>query len=1039
MNTKKRKKSKASHMPKPSLAVLSIKAKTPETSMNSELKVVPPPHETTSSMPPISNSEPMTSNPHHRSDIEELKAELLKIKEEHSIYALENTQLRQRMNEQASNIRRLRNSRAMKWTRPLQRLHSWFELNILKRTSIDVIPHHDVQASRKNGQDVWLSIGDDPQLLIQPIHKTFAREAGWFMLEYEFKCQHPCSQQLFFDLGEGFIPTASLTWESPPSGKIKIPVYLPSDWQSLRLDPLTHKSNFSINHVVLERISNRPNNLAAHNLSTYDYLERHTTSEVSGHLSEIQQLLKIQSSPHHWRSTGEDPYFIWNLNGQTALQAGWHMWQFKCLRIDESSKPAMARLYLDTGEGYNESETVNLPFRQDPSTLCRVFFSAKPIRKIRLDPIDYPGEFKIEVLHLEAANETQSLNFMLEQLSLHHPNHKGKDSDLILSDIQPLCESSKAFPIEIISKLYEETQVNNNTQIDYKTWISSVEHLTIPAAEVMLHTIAAWKKQPMISVVMPTYNTPEKYLRLCIESIINQSYPNWELCIADDNSPQAHVQRILKEYTERDPRIKYTIRETNGHISAASNSALTLATGDFVALLDHDDELPSCALYFIAEAINAHPDAAVIYSDEDKIDELGSRFEPHFKSDWNPDLFFSQNYVSHLGVYRRTLLEQITGFRLGVEGSQDQDLLLRCLPHIKATQIIHVPRILYHWRTLPGSTAMAAGEKTYTTDAGLKALTDYFQQTNQTKVRVEMGAVPNTYRVRYPIPSPEPLVSLLIPTRDKVELVETAVRSILEKSTYQNYEILILDNGSVEEATLSYFKHIQEKDNRVRVLRWDFPFNYSAINNFGASQAKGEILGLINNDIEVISPEWLSEMVSHALRPEIGCVGAKLYFSNDTIQHAGVICALGGVAGHSHKHFPKEHPGYFYRLTLTQNMTAVTAAALLIKTNIFHSVGGLDETNLTVAFNDVDFCLRVRKAGYRNLWTPYAELYHYESISRGAEDNPEKIARFAAEVDYMKSTWPDLLEQDPMYNPNLTRDREDFSITSYLNTTFLKK
>ena len=455
--------------------------------------------------------------------------------------------------------------------------------------------------------------------------------------------------------------------------------------------------------------------------------------------------------------------------------------------------------------------------------------------------------------------------------------------------------------------------------------------------------------------------------------------------------------------------------------------------------MDHDDELPLYALYFMAEAINRHPDAAVIYSDEDKIDELGIRSDPHFKSDWNPDLFFSQNYVSHLGVYRRSLLEKISGFRLGVEGSQDQDLLLRCLPHINATQIIHVPRILYHWRTLPGSTAMASGEKTYTTDAGIKALEDYFQHTGQPDVLVEMGKVPNTYRVRYPIPSPEPLVSLLIPTRDKVELIETAVRSILEKSTYQNYEILILDNGSIEETTLKYFAAIQAQDSRVRVLRWDFPFNYSAINNFGASQAKGEILGLINNDIEVISPEWLSEMVSHAIRPEIGCVGAKLYFSNDTIQHAGVICSLGGVAGHSHKYFPRDHPGYFYRLVLPQNITAVTAAVLLVKADIFHSVSGLDETNLTVAFNDVDFCLKVRKAGYRNLWTPYAELYHYESISRGAEDNPEKLKRFDSEMDYMKKKWPSFMDQDPMYNPNLTRDREDFSITSYISTVFLDK
>ncbi|WP_225972555.1 glycosyltransferase family 2 protein [Ephemeroptericola cinctiostellae] len=961
----------------------------------------------------------------------DLKHQLLKIKEENAVLSLEVAQLQQRVHEQASIIRRLRNLRAVKWTKPFQRISHWWEQRVQSRTPADLIPYHHIMGSRKKGQDIWISTGDDPQFLIQPVYKEMTREAGWFMLEYEFQCTHNSSQQLFFDLGEGFVSAMSLTWEAPASGRISLPIYLPSGWHALRLDPLTHEATFHMDHVFLRRLSKRPDHLAPHNSSTYDYLEHHKSgTKVLGRLSPIQQLAKVGNNPLHWQSVGEDPYFIWELNDTSELQSGWHAWQFKLHTTDDSSRSTMSRLYLDSGDGFNEVETVNLPLNHsDDAPSSRVFFSKKNITRIRFDPIDYPGEFRIETLGMETIHADESLHIMLDHLSLHHPNHLEKSKDSILHSIQPLCDASGASPLEVVSRLYEETQVNNNTLIDYKAWMNSVEPSTIPSNQAIEQSIRLFAHPPLISVVMPTYNTPEKYLRLCIESIIKQSYPHWELCIADDNSPQTHVQRILKEYAQRDPRIKYTIREVNGHISAASNSALALATGNFVALLDHDDELPSYALYFIAEAINAHPDAAVIYSDEDKIDEAGSRFEPHFKSDWNPDLFLSQNYVSHLGVYRRTLLEQISGFRLGVEGSQDQDLLLRCLPHINATQIIHVPRILYHWRTLPGSTAMAAGEKTYTTDAGIKALEDYFQQTGQ-QVRVEMGKVPNTYRTHYPIPTPEPLVSLLIPTRDKVELVETAVRSILEKSTYQNYEILILDNGSIEDATLSYFIAIQAQDSRVRVLRWDFPFNYSAINNFGASQAKGEILGLINNDIEVISPEWLSEMVSHAIRPEIGCVGAKLYYPDETLQHAGVLLGVGGVANHAHLRSPRSSLGPFARLTSVQNFSAVTAAVLLVKKRTFNQVNGLNEKDLTIAFNDVDFCLRVRQLGLRNIWTPYAELYHYESISRGSEDNPEKLARFNAEVEYMQTTWGPLLEQDPMYNPNLNRSKPDYSIAS---------
>lgn len=742
-------------------------------------------------------------------------------------------------------------------------------------------------------------------------------------------------------------------------------------------------------------------------------------SEVNLPWLTINQLSVANSSLHEWQSEGEDPYFIVDLSQLPQIGKGWH--QFN-LNINCSGKQGLAKLYIDTGKGFNETETVCLPYKKSVAT-SRLFYLESPLLALRFDPLEKAAGFSINQFEISPLEESQIEAILLARIQQEHHNY----CDMDLTKIKEIIASENGLSVQQLMDLYNETFIYSQPSLDYEEWIETVEVPSLPNKAEVSAILAMMTEPPIISVVMPVYNPAEIYLRACLDSVIAQSYPYWELCIADDKSPKEHVQRVLREYEAKDKRINVVYRQQNGHISAASNSALEIAKGDFVALLDHDDALPEHALLFMAQAICAQPETQILYSDEDKLNGRGERFDPHFKSDWNPDLFFSQNYVSHLGVYRRNLLQRIGGFRLGVEGSQDQDLLLRCLPHVQADQIVHIPRVLYHWRTIEGSTALASGEKSYTTDAGIKALRDYFA-TQQAGVEVDAGLVPNTYRVRYPIPEPAPLVSLLIPTRDRRSLTETAVRSILEKSTYTNFEILILDNGSVEAETLEFFREIQLEDRRVKVLAYDFPFNYSAINNFGARHAKGSVIGLVNNDVEVINPEWLTEMVSQCLRPEIGCVGAKLYYSNDTVQHAGVILSLGGVAGHSHKHFPRNHPGYFHRLSLVQTLSAVTAACLLIRKEIFDLVSGLDEKNLKVAFNDVDFCLKVREAGYRNLWTPYAELYHYESISRGAEDSPEKIARFTQEVNFMKAKWTDYLERDPFYSPNLTKNREDFSI-----------
>lgn len=570
---------------------------------------------------------------------------------------------------------------------------------------------------------------------------------------------------------------------------------------------------------------------------------------------------------------------------------------------------------------------------------------------------------------------------------------------------------------------------------DYAEWIRRYDTLTGEGRDQMREGLDRMMKQPLISVVMPTYNPKPDWLIEAIESVRKQIYPHWELCIADDASTDQAVRPILERYAKEDPRIKVVFREQNGHISAASNSALELVTGEWVALLDHDDLLAEQALFWVADAINCNPDVRLIYSDEDKLDEVGKRCDPYFKCDWNADLFYSHNLITHLGVYRSDLLNAIGGFKVGLEGAQDYDLALRCIEYIEPKQIHHIPRVLYHWRVHAESTAQSADAKPYAMLAGERALNEHFQRQ---KINASAELIGHGFRVHYDLPNNQPMVSLIIPTRNGLKLIRQCVESILKKTTYTNYEILIVDNGSDDPATLQYFKEL-ESEARVRVLRDDRPFNYSALNNAAVKVARGELIGLINNDIEVISPEWLSEMVSIALQPKVGAVGAKLWYPNNTLQHGGVVLGIGGFAGHSHKHLPHRQYGYVGRASLIQSFSAVTAACLIIRKTIYEEVGGLNETDLQVAFNDVDFCLRVGEAGYRNVWTPEAELYHHESATRGYEDTPEKQARFAKEGLYMKQRWSVLLLNDPAYSPNLTLDYEDFSLAWPPRVPYLKQ
>lgn len=562
---------------------------------------------------------------------------------------------------------------------------------------------------------------------------------------------------------------------------------------------------------------------------------------------------------------------------------------------------------------------------------------------------------------------------------------------------------------------------------EYERWLVDYDTLDDAKRARVLAEINAWQDPPKISIVMPVYETPEIWLRRALDSVIGQLYPNWELCICDDASPSPRVKAILNEYVKRDPRIKVAYRKKNGHISAASNSALQLASGDFIALLDHDDELVPHALFAVVRAILARPDGDLFYSDEDKIDIHGRRFDPYFKPDWNPDLFLSYNVFSHFGVYRASLVRALRGFREGLEGSQDYDLALRAVATVGHEKVVHIPHVLYHWRVIPGSTAASHGEKPYALIAAIKAVGEYLEGQGVRASVDESAPGSGALRVRYTLPDQPPMVTIIIPTRDGYELLSQCIDSVFAKTTYPNFEILVVDNGSRDPRVLAYLDDLKAKGH-LRVLRDDSPFNYSALNNKAARDARGELLCLMNNDIEVISPDWLDEMVGHALRRDIGVVGCRLWYPDDTLQHAGVILGIGGVAGHAHHKLTRAQGGYFSRAQLIQNYSAVTAACFVVRKSVFWEVDGLNEKDLSVAFNDVEFCIKVRDAGYRNLWTPFAELYHHESATRGFEDTPEKQARFAKEVGFMLHRYGDSLKFDPAYNPNLALERQDYTL-----------
>lgn len=534
-----------------------------------------------------------------------------------------------------------------------------------------------------------------------------------------------------------------------------------------------------------------------------------------------------------------------------------------------------------------------------------------------------------------------------------------------------------------------------------------------------------WNYGPKISIIVPAYKTPEAFLRQLMDSLLAQTYANWELCIANASPEDASMEYVLKEYAKKDSRILWKKLEENKGIAENTNEAFAMATGEFAGLLDHDDLLAPNALYEVAKALETEPDIDVLYTDEDKVrgDEVLEHFQPHLKPDFNIDLLRSNNYICHFFVVRKSLLEKTGGFRREYDGAQDYDFIFRCTQ--AAGKIHHIPEILYHWRTHQSSTADNPESKLYAFEAGKRAIEENLRQNGL------IGEVSHTkdygfYRVKYPVQG-EPLVSIIIPNKDAKEDLEKCIQSILEKSSYTNYEILIVENNSTGEEIFSYYKELSE-NSRIRLLRWKREFNYSAINNYGAKKAKGDYLLFLNNDTEVISPDWIEEMLGFCQRPDTGIVGARLYFGNNTVQHAGTVIGIGGIAGHMFTDMPRERSGYMHKAAIIQDLSAVTAACMMVKRQVFDEVQGFEE-QLSVAFNDVDFCLRVREKQYLVVYDPYVELYHYESKSRGAEDSKEKVRRFQSEIEFMRCRWETLLKKgDPYYNRNLSLVKWNYSL-----------
>ena len=576
----------------------------------------------------------------------------------------------------------------------------------------------------------------------------------------------------------------------------------------------------------------------------------------------------------------------------------------------------------------------------------------------------------------------------------------------------------KAFVIKSRHKLQ-----GIDSDYDYPEWVSLTK---TTEEELAQQKEFVFDYMPRLSVVIPAYKTPERFLSAMLDSLLAQTYTNWEVCVADGSPKGEGVERVLKRYAMKDERFRYVILGENKGISGNTNAAIEMATGDFIVLADHDDTLAPDALFECVKAINKDPEIDVVYTDEDKLDiDGGELFEPHFKPDFNPDLLTSVNYICHLFVVNHELLLEVGLFREEFDGAQDYDFILRCTE--KARKICHIPKALYHWLCHQDSTASNPESKLYAFEAGARAVKAHYDRLGIPVKSVEKGIDYGIYHTTFEITG-DPLVSVIIPNKDHSADLDLCMRSLIEKSTYKNLEFIVVENNSADPATFAYYEKIQKEFEFVHVVTWEREFNYSAINNFGVTFAKGEYLLFLNNDTELINPESIQEMLGYCQREDVGITGVRLLYSDDTIQHAGVVVGFGGIAGHTFIGLHKAESSYFNQAMCARNYSAVTAACMMSKRSLFDQVGGFSE-DLAVAFNDIDYCMKIRSLNKLVVYAPYALFYHYESKSRGLEDTPEKVERFNREIKKFSEKWPDILRDgDPCYNPNLTLRKSNFAL-----------
>ena len=572
----------------------------------------------------------------------------------------------------------------------------------------------------------------------------------------------------------------------------------------------------------------------------------------------------------------------------------------------------------------------------------------------------------------------------------------------------------------LVEKAFQKIRNRQNAPVEYGKWLP--KHLP-DKVELERQRKTNFAVNPKFSIVVPLYKTPVEYLEQMVQSVKQQTYTNWELVLSDGSGKDSPLKEVLARLAAEEARV--VENEKTLQISENTNAAMEQATGDFFVFMDHDDMLTEHALFECAAVINKTPEADVIYSDEDKMSMDGHKFfQPHFKPDFNLDLLCTVNYICHLFVAKRELVEKVGMLRSEFDGAQDYDFIFRCTE--EAEKICHIPKILYHWRCHEDSTAENPESKQYAFDAGRRAIEAHYQRKG-IHAEVENGEFLGLYRTKY-ILDEKPLISIIIPNKDHIDDLDRCVQSILKKSAYPNYEFVIVENNSTEDETFAYYEKLQKECEKVHVCRYEGPFNYSKINNFGVSHAAGEYLLLLNNDTEMINEDCLEEMLGYCSRSDVGAVGARLYYEDNTIQHAGVVIGFGGIAGHCFVQQPRGNTGYCHRIICAQDYSAVTAACMMVKRSVFEEVGGLTE-ELAVAFNDIDFCMKVRQKGYLIVYNPYAELYHYESKSRGLEDTPEKLERFHKEIRIFETRWPEIMKNgDPYYNPNLSLETQDFSL-----------